>query len=128
MTTSDPTTRRKRRILGAVGGVAVGILAVLVIGTAITSLATLSAIRGTQVSGVERSKDTKTLAEQIQSCTTPGGACYERSQKQTAKAVGAIGAANRKSAAAAAWCARDFDTYATILRCVNRQLGIPPKR
>ena len=85
-------------------------------------------IRQTQVINAGRAEDTKALAEKIRSCTSPGGKCYERAQKQTAKAVGAIGAANRKSAAAAATCAQTRTKYAEILRCINRTLGIQHPR
>ena len=81
-------------------------------------------IRQTQVVNAERAQDTQSLTEQIRSCTSPGGKCYERGQKQTAKAVGAIGVVNRKSAAAAATCAQTRSEYAAILRCINHTLGL----
>ena len=91
-------------------------------------LYTVLLVRQTQVDGVARSKDTKVLAEQIRSCTSPGGKCYERGQRQTAKAVDAIGAVNKSSAAAAAACAQTRTEYAEILRCINRTLGIEGRR
>ena len=91
-------------------------------------LYTVLLVRQTQVDGVARSKDTKVLAEQIRSCTSPGGKCYERAQKQTAKAVDAIGAVNKSSAAAAAACAQTRSDYRSILRCINRTLGIQHPR
>lgn len=91
-------------------------------------LYTTALVRQTQVANTDRAKDTQDLAEQIRSCTSPGGKCYERGQKQTAKAVGAIGVVNRKSAAAAATCAQTRTEYAEILRCINRTLGIQHPR
>jgi hypothetical protein len=91
---------------------------------AILLLATVLIVRQTQVDNAQRAEDTKELAEQIKSCTTPAGACYKRGERRTAAAVGAIAAVNKRSAAAAASCARVSTEYATILRCVNRTLGV----
>ncbi len=95
---------------------------------AILLLATVLIVRQTQVDNAERAEDTKVLAEQIKSCTTPQGACYERGERRTAAAVGAIGTVNKRSAAAAAACAQRLDEYAAILHCINRTIGFGPRR
>jgi len=95
---------------------------------AILLLATVLIVRQTQVDNAERAEDTKVLAEQIKSCTTPGGECFQRGERRTAKAVGAIGAVNKRSAAAAAACAQTRREYRAILRCINRTIGIENRR
>ena len=64
--------------------------------------------------------ETTKRGQEIQSCTTPGGACYERSQQQTGAAVGSI---NQVTILAVA-CARQpgNDTEAEVKACVEKGL------
>lgn len=95
---------------------------------AILLLTAVLLVRQTQLDNAKRAEDTRQLAERITSCTTPGGACYQRGERRTAKAVGAIGAVNKRSAAAAAACAQTRTDYRAILRCINQTLGIENRR
>ena len=81
-------------------------------------------VRQTQLDNAQRAEDTRVLAEQIKSCTIPDGACYQRGEKRTAAAVGAIGVVNKRSAAAAAACAQTRSKYQAILDCINATLGV----
>lgn len=113
MSDQDPaTTRRRRRVLGAVFGFAVGVLAVLIVGTAVTSMVTLTAIRSTQVTNAQRSQDTldaataaKRASDRIEDCTTPGRACFKQSQKRSAGIVKLVNDAQRQASIYAASCA-----------------------
>lgn len=57
---------------------------------------------------------TKQLAQQVSSCTTPGGACYERGQEQTAKAVTQIA----QSQLLTSWCTAHAKTLKAAEECV----------
>ena len=104
------------------------LLIILVAFVVALQLYTTLAVRQTQVYNTARAKDTQTLAEQIRSCTTPGGECYDRGQKQTAKAVGTIGVTQQAAAAAGAYCATHKpvpDSKRAMLRCVKAQMRKP---
>lgn len=91
---------------------------------AILLLTAVLLVRQTQLDNARRAEDTRELAEQIKSCTTPGGECFQRGEKRTAAAVGAIGVVNKRSAAAAASCAQTRSKYQAILDCINAKLGV----
>lgn len=67
-------------------------------------------------------------AEQIESCTTVGGECYERGQKQTGRAIAMLNAYQREVVILAAACADrpGIQGEAEIRRCVDR--GLAPER
>lgn len=51
---------------------------------------TVTLIRDDQKNNTTRNKQIKSLAEDIESCTTPEGECYKRSQQNQGAAIGAI--------------------------------------
>lgn len=63
-------------------------------------------------------------ADQIESCTTVGGECYKRGERQTAKAIGMLNAYQREVVILAAACADrpGVQGEAEIRRCVDRGL------
>jgi putative hemolysin len=74
------------------------IMVVIVVSLAIVIVAvqlfTTLQIRSTQKVSSSNTKVIKALAEQIKSCTTPGGECSKRGAKQTGQAVTRIGTQN----------------------------------
>lgn len=58
------------------------------------------------------------IAFQIRDCTTPSGACYQRGQEQTGKAVGSINTVTQ----IAVVCADQYDGRAAIEECIHDRL------
>lgn len=115
----------RRLSLAAVG------LVVLILLAAMTY--TVLTIRYTQEVGAQRGRDIvastrqiERLATAIESCTSPDGECYQRSQAQTGSAVASI---NEITIYAAA-CAKQpaVDTARQIRLCVERSLRIAEQR
>lgn len=101
----DPSTSpRMRKVLHTIGGAATGLLIVGVLFLLVQTSSLSTAIRVTQLDNAERNETTKEAAEQaklaaeqaartafrIEDCTTPGGQCFEQSQKRTGQAVAGI--------------------------------------
>lgn len=59
---------------------------------------------------------TRRLAEQVNSCTSPEGACYKRGQDSQAKAVAQI----RQAQLITSWCTSHAKTYKVAEDCVVR--------
>lgn len=115
MTASDTHTRRQ--VGGALLGVATGALVVLVM-VLLVRVADLTAqIRETQKVTAPLTEKIDKTSRRIRSCTTPKMPCYERSQRQTAKAVGDI----NEVVILAAACASQMPgaSVADITRCVT---------
>jgi hypothetical protein len=88
------------------------IVAALVLGALIVGLQLVTTLQTNEIAkgiedeqavSAERGKSIKATAEQVESCTTPGMACFKRSQAATAAAVGSI----NQVAVYAAACAAD---------------------
>lgn len=109
---------------GALWAVIAAGVAVLIIGVVAVLIQTnnlTAAIRDQQKESVERAKDIQTTQQVIRDCTDPGGACFERGQRQTAKAVGDI---NQVIVYAAACADRDgVQTQPEIYACVIDMLA-----
>lgn len=96
-----PASRKRRRWLGLFAGLLVGVLIVGLVWAILTMYSVLDAVRNTQTDNspvltatAAAAKDAKKAADTIQDCVKPGGKCYERGQRQTAKAVGDISQLN----------------------------------
>lgn len=114
--------RQLRPVLYAVMGAGIGALVVLLLGTVLS-------IRGTQNtnapkidSTAETLKVVKDLAEKINSCTDPDGACAERGREQTGAAVRDISL--RQIAAVACADRPGTQTPLEIKACVARTLRV----
>lgn len=117
---------RRRRVIGLVIGVLIG---VLVAGLA-TVPVLLGQIRSTQLEGTPTGKKLLASAETIEDCTTPGGKCYERGQRQTAQILSSAQRIILLSAA----CSVDLDPAQPVDRrvrditdCVTKRLTAPAK-
>lgn len=128
MTQDAHTTRVATR---AVLVTRITIVAALLLGAAIVTLqlATTLSIREEQRVSAERGKSIKSTAEQVESCTTPEGKCFQESQRRTGEAVNSIGQLSVYASA----CAADVDQtlpvrqrVRIIERCVNRLAQQPP--
>lgn len=107
-------------------GMAVTAVIVAVIAAALSSAVTTDQIRDTQVDNTEKNDKQTQVLKIIRSCTSPGGECYERSQRRTAKAVGDIGRYVLLSAACAAAVSADEPVdqrIAAITDCVMKRLA-----
>ncbi|MEO6203793.1 MAG: hypothetical protein ABIO67_00180 [Mycobacteriales bacterium] len=115
----------RRRALTVFLYVLAAAVAAAVLTTAVVSALTLAQIRDTQLDGTPLGRKLLVSSDQILSCTTPGQPCYERSQKQTAGAVGSLAEGARMAAAAAAACANSpgIVGYPAIKGCVDRTLA-----
>jgi hypothetical protein len=111
----------KRRLLLAAIAALTALLVAGVVAMAVFAAFTLGTVRETQLDSVQRAKDTERLAERIESCTTPGGQCFEASAARTRSAVGTI---NRITVYAAACADRaGVDTAPEIQHCIERALA-----
>jgi hypothetical protein len=103
-----------RPLLGALAGILVGVLVVLVLAILVQTWGLVDAIRENQ------KINTETLRI-LQDCTVPENDCYERSQKRTAEAVGDI---NKITLYAAACADRPGEqTIVEIQSCVLHRLA-----
>lgn len=73
----------RRQVLGLIGGLCAGLL---VIGF----IYVIASIRNTQLEGTPTGKRLLAASDRILDCTEADGECYQKGQKQTAKAVGDI--------------------------------------
>jgi hypothetical protein len=85
--TIDATVRNRRKALGIILGVSVGLFLVGMVFAITSTLSLTTAIRETQKVNVDTN-------ELIASCVTPKGDCYEASQERTGEAVATIGQAS----------------------------------
>lgn len=120
-----PQARRRRRVLGTVAGVAVGVLLVLLIALLIRTWTLADEIRETQRVNTGTLTTSEETLDRINDCTTPGRKCYDKGQKRTAEAVGDI---NRVIVLAAA-CADQpqRQTVIEIQNCVIAELARGPQ-
>lgn len=81
---------RQRSFAWALIGVVVMGLVLLAVVTIVRTTTLVELIREDQKAGQARSKETNRIANQIESCTTPAGECYQRSQRNTGAAVSTI--------------------------------------
>lgn len=106
-------------ILG-MGGSAVVVTFLIAV---IVSATTTTQIADKQDTNTEKSEKRDLVLETIKNCTTPGRPCYERGQRQLAKAVGDV---NRVVIIAAACASQPYgQSVADIQRCVVDQLATP---
>jgi hypothetical protein len=96
----------------------------------LNSNTTLHAIRATQQSNTPIGRDTHSLVTQFKDCVKPGGHCFAKAQRRTAKALERIDSNNRRASAAAAACVTAMPTdwtyhhrYRATLRCMQQVLG-----
>lgn len=110
----------------------VGLVVVLALLTLARVNQVTDAIRGSQTQKAPLLAQTNRAAHaaergtrRIEACTTPGRACYDRSQRQLAQVIAGLTEGNRRSAAAAAACAATLPdpSFPTVYRCVLRQLA-----
>lgn len=93
--------RKVLRVKQTTRAIAVAILVVVVVGGAIGLKRigdNTEAIRDTQQTGSPVLKGLTDLAEQINSCVTPDGKCFHRSQRRTAETVASINVVTRWAA------------------------------
>ena len=99
-----------------IGWIIVGILiGIVVTQTVVATLRTDDSVR--IIKQVQR--DSLKTLQTVEACTKPGRPCYERSQRQMARAVASI---NRITILAAACAAGDERTAGEIEECVLRRL------
>lgn len=120
---------RRRRFLGAVSGLSIGLVIVTVVTASLTGAFKSTEIRDTQQSNSPLLTEIRSLSLEVRSCTKPGGECYKRSQRRTAEAVGQISAGN----IIAIVCALDVPDAVPLDRaleqvtaCVAEQLAKSP--
>lgn len=107
--------RHNRRILALL--VAVAVL--------VAGLVTISVLnRKLGVANAKLNRQNSQIVEQIKSCTTVGGECYEEQSKRTAEVADALLSAN----IAVAVCSRQETTEAAIRRCVESRLPQPGEK
>lgn len=116
----------RRSILVFLVGSGATAIVILLIVAILTSASKSTEIRDTQQQNSPLIANTDATLERIQNCTTPGRPCYERGQRQLARAVGDI---NRVVVLAAA-CASGGGsrTEAEIQACIVGRLGESPPR
>lgn len=104
-------------VAGAVAGFAAMLAVLLVLVMLVRTWGLAESVRGSQQS------NTRTL-ELIESCTTVGGECYQRSQKRTADVVGLLNNYQRRIVTLAAACADRprAQTVEQIRQCVEQGL------
>lgn len=116
----------RRQVASFLLGVAAAAIVLLMVFTLVQTNTVVRLIREDQKAGQERSKQTKAIADRIESCTTPEGACYRRGQQNTGAAVSTI---NEITIYAAA-CAKQpgIDTAREIRACVEDYLDPADQR
>ena len=125
----------RRQIFGIAAAVSLVLIAAIFLTATLTAAFKATAIRGTQESNTVKVDVQSETLKLVKDCVTPGGVCYERGQRQTASAVGALNDGAKISAAAAAACAAQPDIQQApnvqsrtklILRCMNGTLKDKP--
>ena len=117
----SPTPQARRRILGALAGVAVGVLLVLLIALLVRTWTLADEIREAQKVNTGTLTTSEKTLDRINDCTTPGRKCYDKGQTRTAKAVGDI---NRVIVLAAACADKpQRQTVVDIQNCVIAELA-----
>lgn len=99
--------KTSRPALGAITAVTVLVILMGVVYCVLSSYITSRQIRETQ-------KATRSTISVIQDCTTPGGKCYQRTQRQTRGVVDSI----NEVSVYAATCAKRYGTVSRIESCV----------
>lgn len=116
--------RDHRGILGAVAGLAAGVVVLLLVLVLVGTYSTVTAIRATQ-------GDSRRTLSLIESCTTPTGACTQAGNARTAAAIQEIVTsqqtlhrATRRYAAVAAYCADRPGPQTTrqIAVCIRQEI------
>jgi hypothetical protein len=116
--------RDHRGILGAVAGLAAGVVVLLLVLVLVGTYSTVTAIRATQ-------GDSRRTLSLIESCTTPNGACTQAGNQRTSDAIDAIvgGSARlhrvtRRYAIVAAACADHPGPQTTrqITACIRQEI------
>jgi hypothetical protein len=87
---STLTTRTRRQVGGAILGVCIGGLVILVLALMVRTWSLTDQIRAGQIENTHARESSDRTLQAVRSCTTPGQSCYDRGQSQTAKAVGDI--------------------------------------
>lgn len=116
---------RRSILVFLVGAGATAIVLFLIVAI-LTSATKSTEIRDTQQQNSPLIKNTAATLARIQNCTTPGRPCYERGQRQLARAVGDI---NRVVVLAAACASGDGSrTETEIQACIVERLRTEPRR
>lgn len=116
---SDRGGGSRRPILGALFGLAIGVLVVLVLTLLVRTWGLADQIRQAQKGNVS-------TLHVVRDCTDPGGTCFKRGQKSTAKAVASI---NKITVYAAACADKPGNqTVTQIQSCVIRKLAADDRR
>lgn len=111
------TTQVSRAVAWAVVGLLVG---VLIVGAIVLAVQTQNAAEQAR----HTTRNTNKVAHAVLDCTTPGGKCFKRSKRATARAVGDI---NRVIVLAATCADMPGDqTQRQIERCVLHRLASKP--
>lgn len=103
----------KNRYLGAIAGVGVGLIIVLLLYTLISTRTLIGQVRDSQ-------KSNTSTVNVIRDCTEPDGKCFKDGQRRTARAVGDISLAQ----IAAVACADQpgFQSAQDVALCVQRTI------
>src|SRR5258708_4431342 len=79
---------RRRQVIGFLIGMAVTAVVVFLV-------TTVGAVRTTQQTNAPKIDNTATTLKLVKDCVLPSGTCYQRGQRQTAKAIGSINTGTR---------------------------------
>jgi hypothetical protein len=97
-------------------GMALSAVVTIFLVAVIVSATKSTQIRDTQETNTEKSDARDEVLDRIRNCTTPGRPCYDRGQRQLAKAVGDV---NRVVILAAACASKPFEqSVEAIQACV----------
>lgn len=107
----------RRPVTGAVAGFLAMLAVLLVLVMLVRTWGVAESVRGGQQA------NTRTL-ELIESCTTVGGECYERSQQSTTDVIGLLNNYQRRVVTLAVACADrpEVQTVDQVRRCVEQGL------
>ncbi len=114
----EPTsTRTKRRmVLWGLLAVSTGLLVIWMVG--VTGLILQQSNQNGDIA-----KDVRHQTEAIESCTTPGGKCYEQGGKRTAEAIQTINEGTLRMVAAALSCEADgIEEQEALVACTIDRL------
>lgn len=126
MSILDGLGTRSRPLATFLLGAACAALVLTLVIAVLTSATKSTEIRDQQQQNSPLIENTDQTLKRIRSCTTPGQPCYERGQRQLAKAVGDI---NRVVVLAAACASGDGSrTEAEIQACIVQRLDMAPPR
>jgi hypothetical protein len=108
-----------RPLLWGIGGMAVGMIGVMLAVVLFTLVRVTDDIQDTGESSQETGRSSQELLEALEDCTEPGGECYRETEARDAAQVGAFNAV----VIATNWCAElEPETYRELSRCVAKIL------